>query len=71
MRGSVALITVPYEDIGNVELDPPTRSGVGAWTVRLRSAGNPFPETWTSPERKTAKGALGAAYFLYHQELGR
>jgi hypothetical protein len=63
MRGSVALITVPYEDIGNVELDPPTRSGVGAWTVRLRSAGSPFRETWASPERQTARGVLRAVNY--------
>jgi hypothetical protein len=63
MRGSVALTTVPYEDIGNVEPDPPTRSGDSAWTVRVGSAGNPFRETWTAPERKTAKGSLRAVNF--------
>jgi hypothetical protein len=60
MRGSVALTTVPYEDIGNIELDAPTRNGDRAWTVRVGSAGSPFAETWTSPERKTARGFLRA-----------
>jgi hypothetical protein len=57
MTGSVALTTVPYRDIGNVEIDAPTRSGEREWTVRL-AAGTPFPETWTSPERHTARGFL-------------
>ena len=63
MRGSVALTTVPYQDIGNVELEPPTSSGDRAWLVCVRSAGSPFPETWTSPERKTARGSLRAVNY--------
>jgi len=63
MRGSVALTTVPYEDIGNVELEPPTASGDRAWVVCVRSAGSPFPETWTSPERETPRGFLHAVNY--------
>jgi hypothetical protein len=63
MRGLVVLTTVPYEDIGSVELDGPGRSGGRAWTVRVGSAGSPFPETGTSPERKTAKGFLRAVNY--------
>ena len=63
MRGLVVLTTVPYEDIGDVELDGPGRSGGRAWTVRVGSAGSPFPETGTSPERKTAKGLLRAVNY--------
>jgi len=63
MRGSVGLTTVPYEDIGNVDLDAPTRRGDSEWTVRLDSAGSPFRETWTAPERKTAKGILRAVNY--------
>jgi hypothetical protein len=63
MRGSVTLTTVPYEDIGNVELAQPTRSADRTWTVRVSSAGNPFPERWTSPERKTVRGLLRAVNY--------
>jgi len=63
MRGAVGLTTVPYEDIGNVDLDAPTRRGDSEWTVRLGSAGSPFRETWTAPERKTAKGFLRAVNY--------
>jgi len=63
MRGLVALTTVPYEDIGNLEIDAPTRSGDSEWTVRVGSAGSPFRETGTAPERKTDKGFLRAANY--------
>jgi hypothetical protein len=63
MRGLVVLTTVPYEDIGDVELDGPGRSGGRAWTVRVGSAGSQFRETGTSPERQTAKGLLRAVNY--------
>jgi hypothetical protein len=63
MRGLVALTTVPYGDIANVEVDAPTRRGDSEWTVRVGSAGSPFRETGTAPERKTAKGFLRAANY--------
>jgi hypothetical protein len=63
MSGSIALTTVPYEDIGNVELDAPKRSGDRVWTVRVDSAANPFPEKWTSPERKSARGVFHAVNY--------
>ena len=63
MRGLVALTIVPYEDIGDVDLDAPTRSGDREWTVRVGSAGRPFRETGTAPERKTDKGFLRAVNY--------
>jgi hypothetical protein len=63
MTGTVVLTTIPYEDVANVELEPPTRSGDNTWTVRIHSAGSLFPETWSSPERKTARGVFRAVKY--------
>lgn len=63
MTGTVALTTIPYENIGNVALEPPLRDHDDAWTVRVESAGGSFPETWSSPERKTAKGVFRAVNY--------
>jgi hypothetical protein len=63
MTGTVALTTISYENIGNVALEPPLRDHDDAWTVRVESAGGSFPETWSSPERKTAKGVLHAVNY--------
>lgn len=63
MTGTVALTTIPYENIGNVALEPPLRDRDDAWTVRIESASGSFPETWSSPERKTAKGVFRAVNY--------
>ena len=60
MTGAVALTMIPYEDIGSIELERPNKSGDKAWTVRVQSADIPFSETWSCPERKTARGVFHA-----------
>jgi hypothetical protein len=71
MNGAVALTLIPYRDIGDVELENPTRSRDQVWTVRVRSGDTSFSETLACPERKTAKGVLPAVHdrtmqqFLY------
>jgi hypothetical protein len=58
MTGTVVLTTIPYKSIGRVELEPSNRSSDDTWTVRVESAGSSFPETWTNPERRTARGVF-------------
>ena len=64
MTGTVVLTLIPYADIGSVKLEPPMRSGGERWTVRVQSgAGKSFPQTLTSPERKTARGISRAVNY--------
>ena len=69
MTGTDALTMVPYKDIGSVELVPPTRSPDKAWTVRVQSTDTPFPETWSCPERKTARRVLRAVNYRTTQHF--
>jgi hypothetical protein len=62
MTGAVALTMIPYQDIGDVELESPTSSRDVVWTVRVRSGDTSFLETLACPERKTAKGILPAVH---------
>ena len=63
MTGTVVLTMIPYQDVASVELEPPTRSSDDTSTVRVHSAGSLFPETWSSPERKTVKGVFRAVNY--------
>jgi hypothetical protein len=63
MTGTIVLTTIPYKSIGSVELEWPIRSSDDAWTVRVESAASSFPETWSSPERKTARGVFRAVNY--------
>jgi hypothetical protein len=69
MTGTAVLTTVPYKDIGSVELAPPTRTSDKTWTVRVQSANASFAETWICPERKTARRVLRAANFTITQHF--
>lgn len=60
MTGTVMVTTIPFEDIRSVDVEPPTRGGDNTWTVRVQSALTSFPQTVTSPQRKTARGLLNA-----------
>ena len=60
VTGTVIVTTVPFNDIGSVDVEPPIEKGDNTWTVRVQSARSSFPETMTSPLRKTAKNVLPA-----------
>lgn len=69
MTGTDVLTTVPYKDIGSVELADPTRTSDKTWTVRVHSASASFAETWSCPERKTARRVLRAVNFTTTQHF--
>jgi hypothetical protein len=63
MAGTVILTTIPYDDIGNIDFEPPTRIGDNTWTFRVHSARTSFPQSVNSPQRKTAKATLPAVSY--------
>jgi hypothetical protein len=63
MAGTVIVTTIPYPDIGNIELKPPMITGDNRWTVRVYAGGLPFPEKVDSPERRTVKRTISAVNY--------
>ena len=61
--GTVILTTIPYDDIGNIDLVPPTPIGVYSWTVRVHAARAPFAQTIDSPQRRTIKATYPAVNY--------
>jgi hypothetical protein len=53
MAGTVVLTLIPFQNIGQVEIAPPTVKGGDRWAVLIRSGHNAFQELLTSPERQT------------------
>ena len=60
MTGTVILTTIPYNDIGNIDLVPPMPVYDEMWTVRVHAARAPFPQTIDSPQRRTIKATYPA-----------
>ena len=60
MAGTVTVTTIPFDDIGKVELRPGMEEGDETWTVFVQSGRSFFPEMTTSPLRKTLKRVLPA-----------
>jgi hypothetical protein len=63
MTGTVIVTTIAYDDIGNIDLSPPSPIGDGTWTVRVYAAGAPFPQTIDSPQRRTVRAAYPAVNY--------
>jgi hypothetical protein len=61
MTGTIIATTIPYKEIGNIDLVPPT--SLGEWTVRVHAARAPFPQRIDSPERKTIKATYPAVHY--------
>lgn len=62
MTGTVIITMISYADIGKIDFEPPTGKSDDTWTVRVRSASAPFPQTVDSPQRKTARGTFPAIH---------
>jgi hypothetical protein len=56
----VTVTTIPFDDIGKIELEPPLEKGDEMWTVSVQSSRNLFPETMSSPVRNAPKRVLPA-----------
>lgn len=54
MTGTVMVTTIPYNDLGKLDLQAPTQYR-DQWTVRIEPAARAFPQTVTSPQRQTAR----------------
>ena len=62
MTGTVIVTTIPYNDIGTIDFERPTRNEDDQWTVRVESAAVPFPQILDSPPRKTSKRTFPAVH---------
>ncbi len=63
MAGTIILTTIPYDDIGKIDLVPPMPTLDDTWTVRVHAARAPFPQQIDSPERKTIKKTFPAVNY--------
>jgi len=63
MTGTVILTTIPYDDIGNIDLVPPMPIYDDTWTVRVHAARVPFPQKIDSPQRRTIKAMFPAVNY--------
>jgi hypothetical protein len=62
MAGTNTITTIPFKDIGKIDLRPPAWSGDDRWTVHIESSGVPFPETLESPLRTTSRASYPAVH---------
>jgi hypothetical protein len=60
MAGTVTVTTIPFDDIGKVELRPRMEKGDETSIVFVQAGRNFFPETLNSPLRHTPKRVLPA-----------
>jgi hypothetical protein len=63
MAGTSILTTIPYDDIGTIDLVAPTPTYDDTWTVRVHANRAPFPQTIDSPQRRTTRGTFPAVNY--------
>ena len=63
MAGTIILTTIPYDDVGNIDLAPPWPTYGDMWTVRVHAARAPFPQKIDSPQRRTIKATFPAVNY--------
>jgi hypothetical protein len=63
MAGTIILTTIPYDDIGKIDLVPPMPTYDDTWTVRVHAANAPFPQKIDSPQRRTIKATFPAVNY--------
>ena len=69
MTGTVIETIIQFDDIGEIDLRPPTGRGDDTWTVRVQPARASFPQTVTSPLRKTSKRIFPAVNLTTTESL--
>ena len=57
MNGTVIVTTIPYNDLGKLDLQAATKYR-DQWTLRIEPAARAFPQTVTSPRRQTPRRAF-------------
>jgi hypothetical protein len=68
MTGTTVLTTIPYDDIGAIDLVPPTPTYEDTWTVRVHAGDAPFPEKVDSPQRRTIRATYPAVNYATTQD---
>ena len=63
MAGTIILTTIPYDDIGKIDLVPPVPALDDTWTIRVHAARAPFPQKIDSPQRRTIKKTFPAVNY--------
>ena len=58
MTGTIVLTTIPYDDIGTIDLVPPMPTYDDTWTVRVHADRAPFPQKVQSPQRRTVRATF-------------
>jgi hypothetical protein len=75
MTGTVIVTTIPYNEIGNIDLVSPASLADPLWIVRVHEARDPFAQKIDSPPRRTIRRAFPAVhltttessvYFVFH-----
>jgi hypothetical protein len=67
MTGTTILTTVPYDDIGTIDLVRPMPTYDNTWTVRVHAGRAPFPQKIDSPQRRTIKATFPAVNYATTQ----
>jgi len=63
MTGTTILTTIPYDDIGTIDLVAPMPPYDDTWTVRVHAGRAPFPQKIDSPQRRTTRGTFPAVNY--------
>jgi hypothetical protein len=63
MTGTIILTTIPYDDIGTIDLVRPMPTYYDTWTVRVHAGRAPFPQKIDSPQRRTVRATFPAVNY--------
>ena len=68
MAGTTIDTTVPYDDIGTIDLVAPMPTYGETWTVRVHAQRVPFPQKIDSPQRRTVRATFPAVNYKTAQD---
>jgi len=68
MTGTTIHTTVPYDDVGKIDLVAPTPTYDDTWTVRVHAGRAPFPQKIDSPQRRTVRATFPAVKYTTTQD---
>src|SRR6266404_4130050 len=68
MSGTIILTTIPYDDIGKIDLVAPMPTYDDTWTVRVHADRAPFPRKVESPQRRTVRATFPVVNYATTQD---
>jgi hypothetical protein len=68
MTGTTVDTTVPYDDMGTIDLVAPMPAYSDTWTVRVHAGRVPFPQKIDSPQRRTVRATYPAVNYTTTQD---